>query len=227
MKLINIFLLFILFAGSIFAQNSNDSIMNIAMLTKKKSFSVNIGIGYANYNIDEIKKSFNELPQLDFPTRITDNFPNVPMTIGEVRFNFQPLTLGAYYSVVSTGGRIAYSDYSGSYKFDAVISSSTSGILLNYIVYQNNFADLILDLRSGFTLLNYQLTETFKIGTEVKSKTQNMDFDYISYQIGVRLNLYYSIFEGGVLVGYNDESGNETNVSFKGGRYLLFFGLKF
>lgn len=227
MKITNIFLIILIFTVGLSAQTDVKSYQNVENLFKKKTFSLNFGVGYATYDIDNFKSAFNNLKtQIDIPTKVTDNFPNVPFTSAEFLFNRGSFSFGGYFNSISTGGRIAYSDYSGSFKIDGIITSTTSGLLVNFIVQENDYANLCLDFRGGFSLLNLQLSENVTIGKDASNHTENSDLNYISYQFSLRLNFYYSMFEAGLISGYNGEIDNKSDVSFSGGRVILIVGLR-
>jgi len=193
-----------------------------------KSISFNMGLCYAGYDINDYKSSFGTIPQqLDFPAKVTDNFPNVPYLSGEFLLEFKKLSFGLFYNNISTGGRIAYSDYSGTYHLDSKINTSTFGLVIFIKAHENEYFDIGLNIKGGYCDMANDVSETINI-QDIKNITKSSSgYSFLNLEVGGRVNFYYSIFRLGVDFGLLTEFENATNVSWEGTRYALILGVRY
>lgn len=224
MKKINLFILLIILI------NTDSYSQNTTFKKERtlKSISFNTGLGYAGYDINSLKSSFALIPnQLDFPAKVTDNFPNIPYISGEFLFDFKDFSFGLFYDDILTGGRIAYSDYSGEYNLDSRISSSTLGFIVFIKLDENEYFDYGVNLKGGFCNVTNEVSETITIQNISNTVKSSISYDHFNLEIDGRLNFYYSIFKVGLDVGFLTEIKNRTNVSWIGGRYSLNLGIRY
>jgi hypothetical protein len=114
--------------------------------------------GYATYNLKQIKVQRDEmLSQYPVKMRVVDDFPGYYTYGGTLRYLLVKTPLGISFRTGSTGGRSAYSDYSGSSQLDQTIRYKSIGIEGGTIVYRDNLFDVqgLLRYWYNFTDLNF------------------------------------------------------------------------
>ena len=162
MKVQYIIIIFILATLSLISQERNQ----VAEVKKYgiRSVSLSFGAGISSYDVSPIKEEFHGiLSNYDFPAKITDDFPNYPNSYVEGLLDLRNFSLGLFYNIVSSGGRIAYSDYSGSYTFDTKVSTSSTGIMIVAYLKRSKFYDICVDLKGGFSTLELSAYEKINV----------------------------------------------------------------
>lgn len=103
-----------------------------ARAQRADQFSARFTAGKASYRMADLKGLY-VMHQLPFRPRVTADFPDYYYY--ELQAFYSPLPawkLGLSYGTSSTGARTAYSDYSGSYRFDQRIRCREYGLVSMY-----------------------------------------------------------------------------------------------
>ncbi len=97
-------------------------ILFLISLTSTAQVSVGISSGLAHYQVKELR-DLQQLASTSFPVpvQITDNFPDYWFYEVHLKKQFKKLDAGVQVGYGSTGGRISYADYSGSYTSDQLL----------------------------------------------------------------------------------------------------------
>lgn len=131
--------------------------------TKRWSFSV--GVARAGYNMEKLSQEQLVLQaEIPFSTRIVQDYPahyNLRAQ-AELLFN-KKNSLGVFAESMSTGGRITYSDYSGSFYLDQLVSAVQFGALYHHNLYQKNKIRALAGIRSGVFFTKHAVESRLKI----------------------------------------------------------------
>lgn len=102
-------------------------------LLRAQSFTIRAELGYHNFDMSDLKSIQNNIVD-DFGRReikanVTDDFPSYLNSQFLISYNINNLiNIGIFYDFSSTGGRIYYQDYSGSYELDQKLNQKSYGI---------------------------------------------------------------------------------------------------
>jgi hypothetical protein len=103
-----------------------------------QQFSIGVRGGYGNSSMD-LLKDFQLLRtnQLEFPLKITENYPATPFYRAEAALNNIKYIgkIALFYGYYSTGARSTVSDYSGRIDLDAVINGHQIGLTIQKDFY--------------------------------------------------------------------------------------------
>ncbi|MCV9387683.1 hypothetical protein [Reichenbachiella ulvae] len=158
--------------------------------------NIEASLGYHTYDMSMLKEAQNEgLSTIPFNAQITDDFPSYfgYDFLGYYSFNSVSklqFGIGLLFNYTSTGGRISYSDYSGTFYDDQRLTRTGSGVFLT-LEYLNS---------DRFTL-SFDCTPTLTVST--------MDLIY-------HLNIYKELYEHHSLeaqsIGLNIHLGVKSKV---------------
>jgi hypothetical protein len=125
---------------------------------------VGASIGYSTFSMGDLKELQNELlNQLPFDGKIVESFPgylNYSINISLAR---PTLYYGIVLGRTSTGARISYSDYSGSYSLDQLAQMTYLGGTIAKKVNRNQKIDLYIGGQLLYYLNNLSFTEIIKL----------------------------------------------------------------
>jgi hypothetical protein len=171
--------------------------------------SVGFQTGTGTYSMKGLKE-INEIVKQDLPfdTKIVANFPPFLNYGSVIMISTSKANYGLMYTFQSTGSRISGKDYSGEYRFDMKINSSspaiyeevnigTAGIIKCYIYsatgllfsnlqmdeYLNVFDDEVINETSKFKSLNFFLESGLKFTCPVKFLDIGINAGYL-LQVG-------------------------------------------
>ena len=169
----------------------------LLILTGIKTFSQGgfcaLNIGYGTYSMTELKESRDKsVERLPFDAKVVDDYPGYLYFRPEINFIFRngaSFGLGLGYN--STGSRIAYSDYSGEYEADLIVSAYSvrlimGGYFINKIKYG---AGAYFQIEPNHS--QYKVEEYIRIYDD----TQYDQYETVNYNINLELGLnsYYQI----------------------------------
>jgi len=106
-----------------------------------------IGFGYkfgvGSYKMKEMNSLLNTIRsgiklQYPVPISITDDFPNHYTHYGEVTYSIKDNAFGINITSLSSGGRLAYSDYSGEIAYNLNANAVRVGVLYRNFFFQTN-----------------------------------------------------------------------------------------
>ena len=91
-------------------------------------------VGYGTFQMSSMKEFQQTIKNGNsLDVRVTDNFgPYFQYGLGVGRF-VRSYRLGAFYEFGSTGGRVAYSDYSGEYRNDNILNYHATGVSFEHL----------------------------------------------------------------------------------------------
>ena len=113
---------------------------------------ISLNAGYATFNLDQLK-SYQQrfLEQSPLPAKITNDFPGYLNLSLDAAFYDSAYYVGMMLGHTSTGGRIAYSDYSGSYDYDQLVRMTYAGVFGGFRILETKAGAFFF----GATLLTY------------------------------------------------------------------------
>ncbi|MNJ96354.1 hypothetical protein D3C87_140780 [compost metagenome] len=122
-------------------------LLSITLLFITITSMAQIGFGYrfgiGNYKMSEMSSFLNVIQsgiKLDYPVPIsvTDNFPNHYTNYGEITYSIKKNDYGVNFTYLSTGGRLAYSDYSGAIAYNLNANAYRIGAVYRNFFFQTN-----------------------------------------------------------------------------------------
>lgn len=122
-------------------------LLSIALLFITLTSMAQIGFGYrfgiGSYKMSEMSSFLNVIQsgiKLDYPVPIsvTDNFPNHYTNYGEITYSVKKNDYGVNFTYLSTGGRLAYSDYSGAIAYNLNANAYRIGAVYRNFFFQTN-----------------------------------------------------------------------------------------
>lgn len=185
------------------------------------NFTFNAGLG--SYGMGGLKDvNTSTLSKLKFPAKLVDDFPAFLNVSGEGAITLKNGTrIGLVLGLASTGSRIAYSDYSGSYSCDIKATCVNYGIRGEMTVFHITDAlGLWAAIGAGTLFTDAKVKETLKLGNE--SDSQSTTFESISLYVQPEVKLAYRFgpnLEAGMYCAYlfhtdgkYQRSGEETAI---------------
>lgn len=164
-----------------------------------------LNIGYGTYSMTELKERRDKsVERMPFDAKVVDDYPGFLYFRPEIYFKFGNGALfGLGFGYNSTGSRIAYSDYSGEYEADLIVSAYSLRLIMGgYFINKTKFgAGAYFQIEPN--LSQYKVEEYLQIYDVTQydqSKTKNYN---INLELG--LNSYYQIsnrFFGNLNAGY-------------------------
>jgi hypothetical protein len=133
--------------------------------------------GFGKYLQNDLK-GINQSVQkgLSFSTSMTDNFPVTLYYGSYLLFRIgKEITLGPDYQYQTTGSRLAYSDYSGSYTFDQVLSCHSLGMRMEVLSEKNKKSELFICFVFGIGFSKWSVNEKLVVGDIHKSSSERFD----------------------------------------------------
>jgi hypothetical protein len=142
--------------------------------------------------------------------------------------------IGVWYEQASTGGRLSYKDYSGSYRLDQVLSCWQLGLSYQYQVNHSSRWPLFATLQMGYVSTTEDFTSELVLGSNSVSDDFTLNASNLSFRPGLMLQPKVSIFTFQVALGYelhtnatlqsdsvsiNTQSGEPLQVDWSGVRF--------
>ncbi|MDT3740294.1 MAG: hypothetical protein RO257_12435 [Candidatus Kapabacteria bacterium] len=222
LKISIIFIILFYFNNEIYAQFGSSS--------EDEDIGIYIGLqgGYATYDIKSIIDARNKsILSLPFNAKITDDYPENPYFHGEILLLLHDFELGASLSLISTGTRVYYADYSGEYKFDNVISNFEYGIIIKTPgASETQPFKVQLSGEIGVSSVDIKSTEYLRVFNDSESNSDIFNNKILFFEFGVKLNYYFEGIIASVGASYVVEPQKELTISFEGLRGHLTLGYK-
>ncbi|MDD4192073.1 MAG: hypothetical protein PHI28_12125 [Mangrovibacterium sp.] len=122
----------------------------------KAQFSISYSAGYGTYAMKDLKTlmrtAYEQMsPALPPGTRITDNFPGYLTHTLDGTYVLKRHEMGLKASYLTTGGIIAYSDYSGKYEEKIIVSGYRIGLLYRFNTFISDIGNSSLSLFAEFS----------------------------------------------------------------------------
>lgn len=203
-----------------------------------------VGFGYkfgmGDYKMSQMSSLLKEIQsgmKIQYPVSIsvTDNFPNHYTHYGEVTYSLKNNDYGINFTYLSTGGRLAYSDYSGEIAYNLNVEAFRIGALYRNYFFQTNprqgkNLSIFAELSPAITLNNVDsdgYLETQSGRNEINKKylvtSKSIGFS-VTPTVGLQWNITKS-FGTNLGIGYNAEIPGKskemknTKVDWTGVRY--------
>jgi hypothetical protein len=174
-----------------------------SMNSYSQGFGLEYNLGMGQYKMAELKEINSQLiTHLPFHAEVTEDFPVFVNHKFYVTYSFRKLvTIGAFYTYNSTGSRVSYSDYSGEYRFDNVISSHQPGFDIRFKLYDNKFS-LFLYSDAGYSFSNLDISEYFRLLEMEQSQSLKLYAGSWQAELGARAAYKWKMLAFGLFVGY-------------------------
>lgn len=211
--------------------------------------SVSYSVGYGDYKMSDMNRlldaSLSAL-QNSFPSgvRITDKFPGYVTHNLDATYSFHRHEVGVKGTFMTTGGQIAYSDYSGKYKEKLTLNGYRLGVMYRFHFIKTHIGRMPLSLfgeaspaitftklkyKASLTLPEYNINET---NPDDHISTNETGFS-IQPLVGAQLFLTKGLFIS-LSLGYDFEFGaklgtmnNALRADWSGFRANAGIGYKF
>ena len=188
-KLYKILVLFILTSipGNIFSQ--------------RLSLALESGIGY--YRMSDLKVfNSNLIGVLPFDASVTDDFPPFWYFKFPLQYSFRKfVSAGIVYSTLSTGSRVAVSDYSGEFRLDMQLHGEEYGIIAE-IFYPVKNLKFAFASEIGLLKTHLNLHEYLRISTETSEIYYSFRADSWYYEPAIKATYRIRFLEAGLHAGY-------------------------
>ena len=177
-----------------------------------QSFNVGFELGRGTYSMEELK-NFNQMVfiGLDFPAKRVSKFPSYYYYNPIVKFEFNNLSIGSFFTFQSTGSIISSKDYSGEYRFEMLAKVKSFGI--HYLQKLNPGDSLEFGIYSniGYNITGLSIKEKFELFEE-NIADNDYSFEANSYFIepGIRLSYHLTPFKIQLTTGYNFEFSKKS-----------------
>lgn len=166
-------------------------------------FSVEPRFGLGTYSMPQMKLMQQEIRRgLAVPAKITESFPAYVNYGLALYFHLNNQSrISVFYESGSTGGRVTYSDYSGSLSYDQLVQYKSFGSLLGREFNAQMFRFMI-GLENSIILSNLDIKGHLTVYDQ--SDTEQERFQTIGYGIKPLIGLVYPYkrFEPRLTVGY-------------------------
>ncbi len=188
-------------------------LLSTSICGQEISFGVQAGYGsYKMASLHNLNESLADpLPSDDV---IISDYPSnlYFQTEAELAFIDNKFSIGIAASVNSTGSRVHYSDYSGSYRFDALLSDYTIGSIFKARLFRVSKIDIKAYSEFGFSSTTLTIDEYFQIDSEINERRQTYDSSPAYLEPGFRANYRFGAFSLGINAGYSINIGDTFTI---------------
>lgn len=200
----------------------------ITTLSASAQFKIAYSAGYADYAMDDMTKILNMSlgalgDQLPSGVKITDNFPGYLTHNIDATYQLKRHEFGLKATYITTGGKIAYADYSGKYHELLTLNGFRIGALYRFHFVNTHIGNLPLSFFGElspaitFTKLKYDaLLSLPDYDINEVNKNDNISSNETGYSIqplvGAQLSLTKNIFVS-ISGGYDIELGSKLSTT--------------
>jgi hypothetical protein len=149
-----------------------------------------VGVGIATYAMSDMKELQKEYAS-QFPVvpKITSSFPAYWMyEIGATIKLDSTISIGGSIGYYSTGGRIAYSDYSGELRLDQIATSFSIGVPVQFQLNKNKKNILAFEMMPVVFLGSYDMKVMSRLGTQESNDSES----FIETNIGIQPSVVFN-----------------------------------
>jgi hypothetical protein len=167
-------------------------------------FSASYSLSYGNYKMDDMKDFLNNMTKAieyqlsGIPVAVVDNFPGYIIHNLDLSYNIKRHEIGFRGTYMTTGGKIAYSDYTGEYSETLLLNGFRLGA--NYRFYfpfvdSNKSGSLCLfaEISPGITFSKLKSREYIKIFDHRQETDENLDLSTNGISLLPQLGIKWQI----------------------------------
>lgn len=138
----------------------------------KAQFNIGYSMGYGTYQMKEMKQLLQQaegalIQSMPKGIGIVANFPPYITHTVDASYRFKRHELGLKGSYLTTGGKIAYSDYSGKYREKLTLNGIRMGAMYRFYLKENKLGNYALQLfgeiSPGITITNLKYKATLDL----------------------------------------------------------------
>lgn len=173
-------------------------------------FELQPGIGF--YSMNDLKDINDDVSQeIPFNTKLVSDFPAYWYLRPTFSLQFKKFSLGLNYSFQSTGSRVSAKDYSGEYRFDMKVNSSSPGIYSEVLLGTLNKIRFNLYSVLGVSFSKLSLNEYLIVLDQIITD-DIYRYKAQSYYIEPGFNLTYPVqfLNAGLYAGYLIQFGKQA-----------------
>lgn len=218
----------------------------LTTVSMAQKFEISGSMIYGTYSMKDVSEFQQEIvDQLPVPAKVMSDFPAYIGWEGKTSYCFSRVSLGLYTSMHSTGSRVSYTDYSGSFEYNQLAKITQLGIGVEYFLSsRENDWQPFLSMQIGLGWTKFNLNDKLIVDGQLLYE-DNIDFasNHITIQpsIGIRRNFgkFFVATQAGYLLddakqleddnGYTllNGEGEPIGVDWSGVRLALTGGIKF
>ncbi|MEI6885326.1 MAG: hypothetical protein WCO02_12610 [Bacteroidota bacterium] len=210
-----------------------------ALLTAEaQQLELMFAAGFASSSMYDLKDLNSQVKNnLPFQTDVVSNFPVTPQYGGIVAVHFGNVyKLGMLYAFNSTGSRLAAADYSGSYRFDDIVTSHSIGLMNGFTVFDKKGFGLDLEITLGEVFTTVKISEDFNMGDISESTSEKFTSRGFFIEPRIEANYQWKLLKAGVYLGCYFNPGAKlanssaqkasTTTNWSGIRFGLLIGIQ-
>jgi len=169
-------------------------VFGFTLICKAQKIEFSGSMIYGAYSMKDVSAFQQEVyEQLPVPAKIISDFPNYFGWELKAMHRFPKLSFGVYTSFHSTGSRISYNDYSGSFEYDQRAKITQLGLCIDYFVLpRENKWQAFLSLQVGAGWTNFAIIDKLVVNGQTLNN-RNLDFksSHITLQpgLGIKRNI--------------------------------------
>ena len=170
-----------------------------------QEFKVRMQTGIGTYSMKGLK-NINDyiINGLPFDTKQVSNFPAYWFYSPSILLSKNNFSIGPVYSFQSTGSRISAKDYSGEYRFDMKVKSSSIGIYAQFDLWSQQKSTLSFYSTLSAIFSGLEIIEYFNVSDSTLSNS-SVNLKSLNYSFEPGVNYTYSFLKQlslGVNLGY-------------------------
>jgi hypothetical protein len=181
----------------------------------KNDFRIGVTGGYGYYFQSDLKKINQDVKnQLSFETKLIDNFP--PAFFWGIHFLYKlspHIYIGPNYQFHTTGSRLGYKDYSGSYTFDQILSCNSIALQIEGSFLKEKKTTFCLNVAGGANFSKWKIIEELIVGEQNQSSSIKLSairpFIYPSIKLKYSFISFLSI---SMSAGYSFDLGGRYKI---------------
>lgn len=202
-------------------------------------------IARAGYSMDQLRKQQDNFQaEIPFDAKMVKDYPAYYNVKGKVEFHISDKhTVGSYVESMSTGARLTYSDYSGSFYLDQLVSATHVGGLYHYRFYKQNNFTAHTGLFTGLIFTKHSVESRLRVYDDYDQKilhlrslgvgaepSISLRYHYkflhlessLSYLLNTNSSFHFKDYDDAT---YQDKEGNHIRANWSGLRAGISIGI--
>lgn len=161
-----------------------------------QNYRIAFNCTYGGYSLTDMKSFQQELYEdarenLELPFDILYDFPAYLGYELHGTLSYEKSEFGIHLASRSTGGRISYGDYSGTYNVDSNLNGLEVAGLIGYKLNQSDASDVGIRANLGVSFNSFDLASNIQL-SEQPTNTDNLEFSSINALIGI--SMYFRVY---------------------------------